>query len=83
MRVNKISIGDVVEFIDNLGGECIGKVISRCPGRSCFELRDVTPDGKEEWHQKRGGGAWKSQYVNGYRGEVFKIKAKDIKKVVY
>ena len=36
MRVNKISIGDVVEFIDNLGGECIGKVISRCDGRSCF-----------------------------------------------
>jgi len=82
MRVNKISIDDKVEFVDNLGNLCIGKVKARCGGRSCFEVKDVTPDGEEIWRQKKGGGMFKEQFINGYRGEVFNIKAKDIQRII-
>tara|TARA_B100000676_G_C17802655_1_gene693053 strand:+ start:290 stop:550 length:261 start_codon:yes stop_codon:yes gene_type:complete len=82
MRVNKISIKDKVEFVDNLGELCIGEVKARCAGRSCFEVKDITPDGKEVWKQVKGGGMYKEKIVNGFYGEVFKIKAKDIKRII-
>lgn len=82
MRLNEISIGDKVEFLDNLGDLCIGLVMCRCSGRSCFELKDITPDLPERWIEKPGGGAYQIDRVNGFYGEIFKVMARDIKRVL-
>jgi hypothetical protein len=81
MRVSKLSIGDEVKVRDKVG-DWIGKIISKCPGKSCFNIRDANPDGKEIWHQVKGGGARKEQYINGYRGEMFQVKARDVIEIV-
>jgi len=82
MRVNQISVNDKVEYVDNLGELCVGKVICRCGGKSCFEVKDMTPDLPEEWRQIPGGGAYQIDRVNHFRGEIFQIKAKDIKRII-
>ena len=56
--------------------------MARCGGKSCFEIKDTTPDKSERWIQKPGGGTYKEKIVNGYRGEIFNIKARDIKEIL-
>tara|TARA_A100001037_G_C15011099_1_gene571740 strand:+ start:720 stop:983 length:264 start_codon:yes stop_codon:yes gene_type:complete len=57
----------------------LGKVISKVPkSRTKLIMEDVTPDGKEEWKEKKGGGAYKTQYVNGFRGERSEVVRKQL-----
>ena len=81
MRVNKIKIGQEV-MVDDGVEIWRGKVLEKCAGRSCFQVKDITPDGKEIWHQKKGGGLWKEKYINGFFGEVTNVKAKQIIEIV-
>ena len=81
MRVNKIKAGQEVMVDDGIE-IWRGKVIDRCPGRSCFQVKDINPNGEEIWHEKKGGGAYKTQYVNGFFGEVTNVKAKQIIEIV-
>lgn len=81
MRVNKIHIGQEVMVDDGIE-VWRGKVMEKCPGRSCFQVKDINPDGKEIWHQKKAGGIWREKYVNGFFGEVIKVKAKQIIEIV-
>jgi len=81
VRVNKIHIGQEVMVDDGIE-VWRGKVMKKCPGRSCFQVKDINPDGKEIWHEKKGGGIWREKYVNGFFGEVMNIKAKQIIEIV-
>ena len=81
MRVNKIKAGQEVMVDDGIE-IWRGKVIDKCAGRSCFQVKDINPNGEEIWHEKKGGGAWKEQYINGFFGEVTNVKAKQIIEIV-
>tara|TARA_R110000824_G_scaffold33981_6_gene108521 strand:+ start:2392 stop:2649 length:258 start_codon:yes stop_codon:yes gene_type:complete len=81
MRVNKIHIGQEVMVDDGIE-IWRGKVMKKCDGRSCFQVKDINPNGEEIWHEKKGGGAWKEQYINGFFGEVTTVKAKQIIEIV-
>ena len=53
-----------------LDGEGEYRVIRCMPNQyTRYEIEDVTPDDEEPtWHQKDGGGAYTTKFINGYYG---------------
>ena len=65
-----ISSGDKYWVRESNAEDWLGKVICKIEGsRTKLIMEDVTPDGLEVWHEKKGGGTYKTRYVNGFRGE--------------
>ena len=66
----KYDIGDIVTHTEDGGEyEVMG---TKGQSRTIYECKDVTPDDEyREWHQKKGGGAYTTKFVNGFFGEVF------------
>ena len=60
---------------------CIFEVIERLEGsRTKYLCKDVTPDGEQIWHQKPEGGAYVTQFINGFRDEEFIFHKKTMTK---
>ena len=66
----KYDIGDIVTHTEDGGEyEVMG---TKGKSRTIYECKDVTPDDEyREWHQRKGGGAYTTKFVNGFFGEVF------------
>jgi hypothetical protein len=74
-----ISSGDKYWVREAAAEDWLGKVIKKVDGsRTKLLMEDITPDGLEVWHEKKGGGAYKTQYVNGFRGERVEVVRKEL-----
>jgi hypothetical protein len=70
IRMKNIVEGNKYWVRESEADDWLAKIVKKVPkSRSLLILEDITPDGPEIWHQKREGGIYKTQFVNGFRGE--------------
>ena len=65
----KLEPGDIVTHTEDGGEyEILG---TKGSSRTIYECKDITPDDEyPTWHQKKGGGAYTTRFVNGFLGEI-------------
>ena len=76
----KFEEGDIVTHIEKGGLYKIKGL--REKSHTMYSCEDIKPDDKEPtWHQRKGGGAYTTRFVNGFLGEIELIHKKYLKKM--
>ena len=71
-----------IDAIVSLDGEGEYRVLRCMPNQyTRYEIEDITPDGERIWHQRKGGGAYSTKYINGFYG-VTEIAHRDRLKLI-
>jgi len=68
--------------VQGIKDDCIYEILQKVEGsRTKYLVKDVTPDGEKIWHQRPEGGAYVTQFINGFIGEQSIVNIKEIKKI--